>query len=399
MADPIGIRSFLDFIRSLDDTTFEQAKNLPDAKVGSSAAFDEMLSFLRDFYTGIEVMNSFADEGGQVVDCVPFRLQPALRGSSEPIPDPPPPGWSMQPSMDAISVNGQLAPGRRDRHGNEAWCSDETIPIRRISLEELVRFESLDHYHDKARVRPGTTLGTDVHEYAIGTLPADNLGGVSYNNIWAPTVGAGQINSISQIWCLAGPVEKAQTVEGGWTVYPARFGTTGPCLFIFFTSDGYKLKKGWNLDGGAFTQTNNNWILGGWLHNSIPNGQQQALLLGWYLWGGCWWCSCGTNSVGYPTWLGYYKASTFLSGQMATKAQLIEFGGEATGLTAWGQMGSGQLAAYGYKLAAYHDKISYFPMSGGASTPALTSYQTHPNWYTVSIGGEYLYFGGPGSGQ
>src|SRR6185436_11242019 len=97
-----------------------------------------------------------------------------------------------------------------------------TIPMRRISLEEMTRFGSLREFLSKKPEVPGTADGTDVapavnapsHKYAYMQQQVDNLGGNASLNIWTPFVDTarGEIFSLSQHWYAGGSGAGLQTV-------------------------------------------------------------------------------------------------------------------------------------------------------------------------------------------
>src|SRR5919199_531713 len=58
---------------------------------------------------------------------------------------------------DARPAPAQLQPGRKDQHGNDMTCPPGTVPVRRVTLQELMRFETLDQFFRKS------PLGTGGH--------------------------------------------------------------------------------------------------------------------------------------------------------------------------------------------------------------------------------------------
>ncbi|MBV8056917.1 MAG: neprosin family prolyl endopeptidase [Deltaproteobacteria bacterium] len=347
-----------------------------------------MKRHLIERYEDLTVTHSFADESGQIFDCIPVRQQPSLKGTDITVaeaPDLPSP----QTRGDAAAAQPPLRPDRADMHGNAMWCPPGTIPVRRITIEEMTRFESLDDFFLKSPLDA-------VHKYAHAAQTVDNLGGRSSINLWDPAVGS-EIFSLSQQWYAAG--SPVQTVEAGWQVYPGKYGTTQPVLFIFWTPDGYKRggPGSYNLDKPGFVQTGNNWPLGGILSPiSIAGGAQYEITICYYLSQGNWWLYVGGDAVGY------YPATLFGNGPMASNAANIDFGGETVDKTAWPPMGSGAFARTGYQQAAYHRAIEYFPITGGSQSAQLVIDQPSPNCYTINLQSgqapwsEYFYFGGPG---
>jgi hypothetical protein len=282
----------------------------------------------------------------------------------------------------------QLAPDRTDRFGNRIWCPPGLIPFRRITLEELTRFKSLDQFFRKSPVGNGgqhpslsaPPAADTTHKYAHAFQTVNNLGGHSFVNIWKPAIGANQVFSLSQHWYAGGSDSSVQTVEAGWQVYPGKYGNNDPVLFVYWTADGYQSTGCYNLDCSAFVQTNNKWALGGALSPvSTTNGPQGELEIAWFFSGGNWWLYLNGAAVGY------YPASQYKGGQLSKFATNIDYGGETVGTTSWPPMGSGAFANTGYKNAAYQRTIYYFGADSKAQWSALTPVQNSSSCYTVVV--------------
>jgi hypothetical protein len=410
---------FAEFVNSLEKTTIAEFQQDPDTKVSSAGHFDEMRAYLSDHYSGITVPHSFMDEDGQIWDCVPIDQQPALKGTGQRAATPPDmPGYTEGHAGEAkektITLQAQLAPDRKDRLGNVMHCPKGTIPIRRVTLEEMSRFETLERFFHKSPFQEGGhpghgggkvmelagTAAAVTHKYAHARQTVNNLGGHSFLSVWQPGIGANQVFSLSQHWYAGGTGTHLQTVECGWQVYPGKYGTSKPCLFIYWTADGYGSTGNYNLDKKAFVQTNPAWTLGGSLSPvSTYNGAQYELEFSWYFSGGNWWLYLKGTSASAA--IGYYPKSLFSGGQLATCATSIDYGGETTGTTSWPPMGSGHFPAEGFGKAAFHRNIYYFPTAGGAINASLSAVQNSPSCYKINLlsGGSwnpYFYFGGPG---
>lgn len=412
---------FGEFVDSLKQASVSEFSQDPSTNVKEVKNFDEMKSHLIAQYDGMTVPHSFMDEDGQIWDCVPIDQQPSLRGKGNAAtpPDMPVPIKSAKSTTKkkAIELTAQLSADRKDHLGNAMYCPDGTIPIRRITLEELSRFETLDHYFQKSPFgkgghprHGGAKMQGDVsasgvpatHKYAHAYQIVKNLGGHSFLNVWQPGIGANQIFSLSQHWYAGGSGNKLQTVECGWQVYPQMYGNNKPCLFIYWTADGYNQTGNYNLTKPAFVQTNKAWTLGGALSPvSTYNGAQFELEFTWYLFKGNWWLYLKGTTANEA--IGYYPTSLFAGGQLATCALDIDYGGETVGTTSWPAMGSGHLPSEGFGKAAYQRRIYYFPVAGGATNASLTTSQPSPSCYKINFfasGGSawnpYFFFGGPG---
>jgi hypothetical protein len=373
----------------------------PDAKVRSETEFAAMRAYLESYYAGVAPTNSFA-VGGQIVDCVPIQEQPSLRNGAS-VATPPPDDAGDPPAAGVTEASPNAHGG--GAHGHDDRCTSGAIPIRRLTLEELTRFQTLSDFFRK---QPGDNA---VHEYAHAYQAVDNWGGNAALNLWKTTVNQnqGDDTSIAQHWYAGGSGAQTQTAETGWINYPAKFGSD-PVLFIYWTADDYQSTGCYNLDCSAFVQVNSDWCLGcKFDHYSQTDGKQYEIELGYYLYQGNWWLKVGKPS--WPKhenrWLGYYPATLYNGGQMSQNAQLIDYGGEVAvdkNATSWPCMGSCHFADDGFRSAAFVRRIIY---RGDASnkhyTPSLTTDQTNPDCYTITNPQDngnnwktYFYFGGPG---
>jgi Neprosin len=226
--------------------------------------------------------------------------------------------------------------------------------MRRITLEEMSRFKSLDHFFQRgrwAKGHPGETKlrrrdAAGGHRYAHASQTVNNNGGYTWLNNWDPDPSPG-LMSLSQCWYAAyNSAGQIQTVECGWQVLPIKYNTSAPVLFSYWTADGYQNTGNYNLDAPAFVQTNNAWVLGGAFVNwTTPGGGQNTGFGVEYNQdpSGNWWLFLGGGAGSSPA-IGYYPASLWSGTQMASFATMIDYGGEVApsdGSAATGQMGSG----------------------------------------------------------
>jgi len=243
--------------------------------------------------------------------------------------------------------------------------------------------------------------GASTHRWAWGEQTVDNNGGDSRLNVWKPNPKPGEF-SLSQHWYVGGSGDSTQTVEGGWQVYPGKYGTSNPVLFIFFTPDNYS-SGCYNLDCAGFVQVNNSWVLGGSLSPvSTDGGTQYIIRMQWQLYKGNWWLF--VQGAGSYIAVGYYPGPIFKGGQMSKNAQVVKYGGETAsdGSGNAGQMGSGKFANTGWSHAAYQRTIYYIDTSFVGRWTNLSAHQPTSSCYTIDMhnntGGSwasYFYFGGP----
>ena len=401
-----GIQDLRAFVASVGNSTHAQIKAARTSAVENEDAFEEMKQHILELYRGVEAQHSFlVEDGGQVVDCIPIEQQPAIRRFGGPVlkPRPLPEG---SPSSDE-PLPGGLDPESKDRFGNAMWCPDGTIPMRRITLDEMARFRNVGAFLQKSPLGGGgprgAGTGAETKQYATagwGNQP--NNGGYSTLNVWNPTVqpSQSQLQSLSQIWFYGGIDAQLQSVEAGWQVQPLKFGTTSPVLFCFYTPDNYQTGC-YNLEcpQGGFVQTNPNITLGTALTRfSSPGGAQVEFGAAYSLYEGAWWLYLAGNPVGY------YPLALFQGGQLASNATWFQFGGETTGAANWPPMGSGAFASAGQTYAAYQRNIWYYDVGGSPHVAQLLAYTTSPGCFTVDLVNKsglanwntYFFFGGPG---
>jgi hypothetical protein len=240
-----------------------------------------------------------------------------------------------------------------------------------------------------------------THRWAWGEQQVNNNGGDSVLNVWKPDPSPG-VFSLSQHWYVGGSGSNTQTVEGGWQVYPGFYGTNEPVLFIFFTPDNYSTGC-YNLTCSGFVQVDNSWVLGGTLAPvSTDGGTQYIIRMQWQFYQGNWWLF--VQGSGNYIAVGYYPGTLFGTGQMATNAQFVKYGGETDSDNSGnaGQMGSGAFASAGWTHAAYQRTIYYIDIQLTSHWTNLSANQPTSSCYTIDMhnnaGGSwatYFFFGGP----
>jgi len=233
----------------------------------------------------------------------------------------------------------------------------------------------------------------------------DNLGGNSNINIWSPYVDkdSGEVFSLSQEWYVGGSGDSTQTAEVGWQNWPGKWGSQDSRLFIYWTADHYANTGCYNLECAGFVQVDGFGLLGGGFANySTVGGDQYEFSAEYYMYQGNWWLAID------GTWIGYYPGSLYGSGQMASNAQIIQFGTESLAANGkWPAEGSGYMSGAGPSYAAYQRNLFYVSTTYDLFWDALTQEQPSPSCYTSSPQYSdntssdsgwtaYFYAGGPG---
>ena len=104
-----SIVPFDTFLAGVTSATYQQYANLPGTKVSDAAAFGEMRAYLLDKYRGARVSRTFAESGG-LFDCIEQAAATGGAGS----------------------------------------CPAGSIPTRRVTLADLVRYANLQQFLGKA---------------------------------------------------------------------------------------------------------------------------------------------------------------------------------------------------------------------------------------------------------
>jgi hypothetical protein len=439
-----GPPPFVPFPQFLQDVANATLSQYPNGAVTDPNVFAQMQQYILSYlYKGVQPSGSFVLDTS-TFDCVPVMQQPSVRilgitsldSPPPPTVPPPPAGGGGAPPGTDVPVASPLSLGLSDPYGNPISCADGTIPMRRITLDELTSFATLQLFFLKApdgvdepplskvetpapspaQAAPQAAMPAQPpappapppnnHRYAYGRQYTNNLGGSSWLNLWSPAInlGANQVFSLSQHWYGSGAGNTTQTVEGGWQVYPAHYNnSTNAATFIYWTPDGYTTGC-YNLDCAGFVQVNNAYAIGGaWTNYSTRGGAQYIFNMTWTLFNGNWWLWLQGANPG--SWVGYYPGRIFNGGQLTLNATRFTYGGETFGNASWPPMGSGQFAVNGWQQAAYQRTVYYFDLTSTPQWTNLPATQPTPACYTFSFfagaGADwrsYFYFGGPGGG-
>lgn len=286
-------------------------------------------------------------------------------------------------------------------------CEKGTIPLRRLTIQQLTRFETLNDFMKKKSghlIAPLASGPTDLHQYAVVSKTADNLGIISSMSAYNPYVEQSSEFSLSQIWAAGGSGANLETVEVGLQRFKDLYGDDWPRIFIYFTPDNYGSGGCYNLSCSGFVQTNNSITIGSRLstYTQIDGPQFQmtmALVREQTL--GHWWLYIN------GTYLGYWPNNLFDANGIGEKADRTSAGGEIihkhSSRHTLTDMGSGRFASEGWTKAGFHRLVRYINTSNqyvNYSSPYLSA--TDSNCYSIdfteSTGSwkSYFYFGGSG---
>jgi hypothetical protein len=403
---------FSDFVQSLKAADANSILALKTTTTTDAASIEEMRQHLLALYDGVDVTQSYL-LGSQTIDCIPIMQQPAVRmlGLRSIAEAPPAPGAAPGQVAQATVLPSQLPAGKtQDAFGNRLGCQEGTIPMVRVTLEQMAHFKTLHDFFSKGPAGAGHAKdpsvvppATAAHKYVFYYQFVDNHGDEADINLWRPYVytDIGEIFSLAQSWTIGGSGAATQTAEVGWQNYPAFYGTENSVPFIYYTADDYNTTGCYNLTCGRFVQVSSALTLGvGFTNYSVPHDSTQYYLPFQYKFANGNWYLFYNGTL-----IGYYPGSVYNGGQLTRYSTLLEFGSESVGTTVWPAEGSAQFgAAYGYDEAAYQRLLFYINTSNVSVWDSLTYDAPSPACYTGSAPhfsgsagwGVYFYFGGPG---
>ncbi|KAL9811541.1 putative neprosin [Arabidopsis thaliana] len=370
-------------------------------------------------------LKTIKSEDGDIIDCIDIYKQhafdhPALRNHK----------IQMKPSVDfgtkktTIPNNGsseQITSQIWSKSGN---CPKGTIPVRRVSREDINRASSPSHFGrktphrysflDKALQHKGSfniTAAKITHarpklrsEAVLIALGYNFIGAQSDINVWNPPRVQASDYSSAQIWLLGGLSDTFESIEAGWAVNPSVFGDSRTRLFTYWTKDGYSKTGCVNLLCAGFVQTTTKFALGAAIEPVSTTSQKQHLItVSMFLDtnSGNRWLTCANNVIGYwpGTLFAYLKHS----------ATAVQWGGEVHSPNVGKKphtrtsMGSGQWASYLWAQACYHSNIRIKDYSLQIKYPKyLSEYADEYECYSTKLHRKtymsepYFYFGGPG---
>ncbi|XP_068655235.1 protein neprosin-like [Aristolochia californica] len=328
---------------------------------------------------------------GNIFDCVDINKQPAfdhplLKNHT----------IQMKPSSlpdrndDQIFSSSVLDIGV---HGE--GCPDGTVPIRRVTMEDLMRAPSVSEFgkkyvlNDSQVIFAGNTNGH--HHWANDqTYPGEFYGTQVTMNVWQPNVAYSNKFSLGQFWVSNGPYDQLNTIEAGWV------------------ADGYHNTGCYNLICPGFIQVSNKVPLGAYFTQvSTYGGEQHEITLLSFLdhENKVWWLSFGNELVGY------WPQEIFNT--LSTKAQWVHWGGEVYNpdekinqlKSDMPPMGSGHFAQEEYGKSSFMRALQVVTVDNVlVEAPAVTfAYADAPKCYNITDKGRLgegwrrtFYFGGPG---
>ena len=153
----VGIASYSDFLKGVRYAQFEQFENRINSEVMDKQAFTAMQKHILKHYRGVKITNSFLGQSGSPIDCVTIKSQPGLKSREmrgHKLATPPKAltradQRSTKRVESGKGIKPQLSRKMKDLYGNTMYCRNGTIPMRRLTLETLTRFETLGNFLSK----------------------------------------------------------------------------------------------------------------------------------------------------------------------------------------------------------------------------------------------------------
>ncbi|KAJ4889752.1 hypothetical protein Rs2_29500 [Raphanus sativus] len=355
---------------------------------------------------------SIESEDGDIIDCVPIHSQPAfdhplLKNHT----------IQMRPGFIPESTSTYT---KKKINPTQAWnkngrCPENTVPIRRIKREDILRSKSIENFGRKMMTPAPDILlygsssfleddPSKGHEYAVMSSVNGQYFGSQFSvNVWKPAVQVPGEFSLAQTWLASGDRTHLNTIEAGLQVYPGKYGDYNVRLFVYWTADGYQKTGCYNTDCSGFVQRSSVITVGGSFNPvSVYNGNQYELsMLIWKDRGsGNWWLRIGEEFVGY--WPGQ------LFNSIGSGATVVQWGGEIVNLATGGQhtttdMGSGHFAEEGFGKASYFRNLMTVDGTNTLREPqGVNPIVTNANCYNIKAGqagttwGVNFFYGGPG---
>ncbi|KAL1197819.1 Protein neprosin [Cardamine amara subsp. amara] len=358
---------------------------------------------------------------GDLIDCVYKRKQPALdhpllkHHKIQKAPKRTPKMMEKERNDDVKEAAANVSEGAWQLwHVNGTRCPKGTVPIRRNTMNDVLRAKSLFDFGKKRRnidldrrTEKPDALGTNGHEHAIAYTETSSeiYGAKATMNVWDPKIEEVNEFSLSQIWILSGSFvgPDLNSIEAGWQVSPELYGDNRPRLFTYWTSDSYQATGCYNLLCSGFIQTNNKIAIGAAISplSTFKGNQFDITIL---IWKdpkmGNWWMGLGDNTL-----VGYWPAELFT--HLADHATTVEWGGEVVNTRASGrhtttQMGSGHFPDEGFGKASYFRNLEVVD-SDNSLVPVrdVKILAENTECYDIKSSysnewGTYFYYGGPG---
>ncbi|KAI3967553.1 hypothetical protein MKW92_009253 [Papaver armeniacum] len=342
---------------------------------------------------------------GDIVDCIDIYKQPAFDHPSlkdhkiQMVPS------SIPEEAAYKNISSILRSSNLDNGFLNERCPGGTIPIRRTKKEDLINarktLQKTTPIH--SNVYPLSSMEQRVVSIVEISDTKAFFGASAHISVHGLELNNNQF-STAQIWIKNGPDEEINSIEFGWTVYPALYGDSLTRTFGYWTADGHKKTGCFNMLCSGFVQIDRDISLGAFIRPlSIYGKQDYYLPFKVYRdpQTGNWWLITSHT-------IGYWPKEIF--SHLANKYLIIRYGGiaGATPQTPSPPMGNGYLPQLqNYLKTAYMEQMKYINEKGQAVNlnpyGVLNKQDTSPDCYNILLAGNLgwvwemtMTYGGPG---
>ncbi|ESW08799.1 hypothetical protein PHAVU_009G075700 [Phaseolus vulgaris] len=327
-------------------------------------------------------VKTIKSEDGDIIDCVNIYDQPAFdhpalkNHTIQMMPD------YMLKSEDS-STEDDSESKLFQTWQKSGSCPKGTIPIRRISREDLLRADSLDsfgrkfpqHFENLTADEGNQFIPENRSSAYLVTMGFNYIGAQAEINVWNPKVPEPDEFTTAQIWLKNNNNPYFESVESGWMVNPKLLGDDATRFFAYWTRDSYRSTGCFNLNCPGFVQTGQ-VVLGGKIEPISSHwGPQYDINVGMFLDPntGNWYLKLSNNIP-----VGYWPAEILSS--LRHSAILVEWGGQVASSNikketphTRTQMGSGEFASGRFKDACFMRKIRIMDYSLQLKYPSYVS--------------------------
>ncbi len=173
LAQSATLIPFDQFVQQVATTPLATEMSKPGTQVSDAPSFEAMRSHVLTMYNGVQVKHSFLLDT-HPFDCVPMMQQPSVRLQHlTTIATPPSVGPAFpaaKGSSAAAAIPSQVdAAQPTDPLGNTIGCDSGSIPMRRVTLDDLSEFKSLSAFFQKGPDGAGQYQSPDNAAPAVAT--------------------------------------------------------------------------------------------------------------------------------------------------------------------------------------------------------------------------------------
>lgn len=183
-----------------------------------------MEKYIAEYVRKQDVVDTLELSSGEVIDCVDVYKQPSLRSPAmkgHKVEFRPRSEARKTKQEDISTSQIDVNPGSdrkvitlAQEYAKGPVCPERSIPIRRLTMDTLKNFRTLEDFFRKAA--PHLVDGpNDEHQYAHAARTVNNWGAQSILNVWSPYTEQASEFSLSQIWVVRGSGSNRETVEVG----------------------------------------------------------------------------------------------------------------------------------------------------------------------------------------